>query len=136
MRKLFLIVGVITVVLGVAWVVSSVNTWQVNARAGQLNADIENLFVGFQTYKEHVGEYPRGNNAQIVKALLGKNPKNVIILVGQKNDVNSQGEVVDPWGTALRFYFAGDGILIRSAGPNRRFDDSTSLEMDDYFRSN
>ena len=45
-------------------------------------------------------------------------------------------EFVDPWGTPLRIYFSDNGIMVRSAGPNRRFDDSTTLECDDYFRSN
>jgi hypothetical protein len=44
--------------------------------------------------------------------------------------------MVDPWGTALRVYFSDSGVLIRSAGPNRRFDDGTVLDSDDIIRSN
>ena len=47
-----------------------------------------------------------------------------------------KGEIVDPWGSPLRIYFAGEGILVRSAGPNKRFDDSTAVAPDDYYRSN
>ena len=58
------------------------------------------------------------------------------ILVGRKTEVNEKGEYVDPWGTPLRIYFSDNGVLVRSAGPNRRFDDSTSMEFDDFVRSN
>jgi hypothetical protein len=107
-----------------------------NASTSKFNIDVENLFVGLQQFKEHVGSYPTGNNADILKALQGQNSKNLIVLVGRKSDLNSKGEIIDPWGTPLRIYFSGTGILIRSAGPNRRFDDSTVTACDDYFRSN
>ena len=67
---------------------------------------------------------------------MGGNPKSLIILVGRKQNVNSKGEIVDPWGTPLRIYFSGEGVLVRSAGPNKRFDDSTVLNSDEYYRSN
>ncbi len=79
---------------------------------------------------------PKCGNAEVAKALQGKNPKNVIILVGRKTELNDKGEFMDPWGTPIRIYFSDTGILIRSAGPNRRFDDSTSMEFDDLIRSN
>lgn len=110
--------------------------WRVNARASKLNIDMENLFAGLQQYKEHVGAYPIGGNSEVAKALKGQNPKNVIILVGRKNELNEKGEFIDPWGTALRIYFSDNGVMLRSAGPNKRFDDSTSVEGDDFFRSN
>jgi hypothetical protein len=136
MRRLVLIVGVLVFVVGAFWAVRAWSTVRAKARETIYNGDMENLFVGLQRYKEYVGRYPIGNNAQIVKALMGENPKNVIILVGRKTDLNSQGELVDPWGTPLRIYFAGEGILVRSAGPNKRFDDSTAVDADDYYRSN
>ena len=67
---------------------------------------------------------------------MGKNPKKLIILVGRNNELNDKGEFIDPWGTPLRIYFADGGVLVRSAGPNRRFDDSTVIDNDDYYRSN
>jgi len=136
MKRIVLIVGVVALLLGAGWVVRAYNTWRINARATQFNTDIENLFAGLQQYKEHVGTYPVGSNSQVAKALLGQNSKKVIVLVGRKNDLNDKGEFVDPWGTPLRIYFSDAGVLVRSAGPNRRFDDSTVIESDDYFRSN
>lgn len=136
MRKAFLILGVVCILVGGIWGVTAFNSWRVNARTTQFNEDVDNLFYALQQYKERVGVWPVGNNAEIAKALMGSNPKNLIILVGRKKDLNSKGEFVDPWGTPLRIYFAGEGILVRSAGPNKRFDDSTVLNQDDYYRSN
>ena len=133
MRKFIVAVGIITLLAGAGYVVKVWTNLRVQARTSKLNEDVENLFSALQKYKEHVGAYPVGGNAEVAKALKGQNPKNVIILVGRKNDLNDKGEFVDPWGTALRIYFSDNGILVRSAGPNRRFDDSTTLECDDYF---
>ena len=83
-----------------------------------------------------MGSYPTGGNADIARALQGQNPKKVTVLVGRKLDLNSKGEYVDVWGTALRIYFSDTSVLIRSAGPNRRFDESTAMEFDDFIRSN
>ena len=136
MRKFFLVVGIVTVLAAGGYLARMWSNVRVQARTSKLNEDVENLFSALQKYKEHVGAYPVGGNAEVAKALKGQNPKNVIILVGRKNDLNDKGEFVDPWGTPLRIYFSDNGILVRSAGPNRRFDDSTTLECDDYFRSN
>jgi len=118
------------------WAFTSWTSYQANLKSAQFNEDIDNLFDALQRYKEKVGSYPVGNNAAVVQSLLGNNPKNLIILVGRKKDLNSKGEIVDPWGTPLRIYFAGEGVLVRSAGPNKRFDDSTVQNPDDYYRSN
>jgi len=136
MRRVVYIVGLFLLVAGISWAAVSWSNWRTGVRTARLNIDVENLFVGLQQFKEYVGAYPSGNNAEIVKSMTGQNPKNLIILVGRKSDLNSKGELVDPWGTPLRIYFSASGILVRSAGPNRRFDDSTAVTCDDYFRSN
>lgn len=129
-------IGICTIAVGIVWAGRAWNTFRVNARTARFNEDVENLFTGLQKYKERVGSYPIGSNAEIANALQGHNPKNVIVIVGRKNDLNEKGEFIDPWGTPLRIYFSDNGVLIRSAGPNRRFDDSTVMEADDFIRSN
>jgi hypothetical protein len=136
MKRILLIVGIVTIMVGIGWAVQSFNTIRANAKTTQFNEDVDNLFIALQQYKERVGSYPVGSNMDVAKALQGNNAKNLIILVGRKKDLNSKGEFVDPWGTPLRIYFAGEGVLVRSAGPNKRFDDSTVLNQDDYYRSN
>jgi hypothetical protein len=136
MKRILMILGVLAALAGAAYLVKIYTTVRANARTAKLTADIDNLFVGLQQYKESVGGYPAGGNAQVAKALMGHNPKNVIILVSRRLDTNAKGEFIDTWGTPLRIYFTDNSVLVRSAGPNRRFDDSTSLEFDDYVRSN
>ena len=136
MKKILLAIGVVTIAVGVLYAARAWSTLRVNAKTSQFNEDIDNLFACLQKYKERVGSYPTGGNAQIAKALQGQNAKNVIVLVGRKTELNEKGEFVDPWGTPLRIYFCDTGVLIRSAGPNRRFDDSAVLDADDYIKSN
>ena len=136
MKKILIAIGMVTVVIAIGWATRAWSTMQVKARTEKFNEDVENLFIGLQKFKETVGAYPVGGNAEIAKAMKGNNPKNVIILVGRKSELNEKGEIVDPWGTPLRIYFSDSGVLIRSAGPNRRFDDSTVMEADDFIRSN
>ena len=136
MRKLIVAIGVATLLAGAGYVAKYWSNVRIQARANKLNEDVENLFSALQKYKERIGTYPTGGNLEVCKALQGKNEKNVIVIVGPKTDVNDKGEFIDPWGTPLRIYFSNDGILIRSAGPNKRFDDSTVLNADDFYRSN
>ena len=136
MRKIITGIGLIAVVVGIVWAGKAWTTLRVNARTTKFNEDVENLFTGLQKYKERVGSYPMGGNAEVAKALQGNNAKNVIIIVGRNQELNDKGEFVDPWNTPLRIYFSDTGVLIRSAGPNRRFDDSTVMEADDFIRSN
>ena len=136
MKKVLIGIGVLTILAGVIWASKAWTTLRANAQTAKFNDDIENLFASLQKYKERVGTYPTGSNAQVAKALNGENSKNVIVMVGRKTELNEKGEYVDPWGTALRIYFSDSGVLIRSAGKNRRFDDSTVMEADDFYRSN
>lgn len=136
MKKFIYALGLIAMVVGIAWGIRAVTVYQANARSSKFNEDVDSLFTALQQYKERTGAYPHGSNAEIAKALDGKNEKNLIILVGKNIRTNSKGEFVDPWETPLRIYFSGDGVLVRSAGPNRSFDDTTVVEFDDVLRSN
>ncbi|MEY2408516.1 MAG: hypothetical protein QOF48_1186 [Verrucomicrobiota bacterium] len=136
MKKFIIVVGAISLLVVAGWLVHAFTTFRVNARSTRLTQDVESLFDGLQKYKEHVGAYPVGSNSDVARALQGQNAKKVIILVGRKLEQNGKGEFVDPWGTPFRFYFSDNSVLLRSAGPNRRFEESTSMDFDDYIRSN
>lgn len=136
MKKFLVVLGVLALVIAGGWGVRAVTTVQAKARNARLSNDVESLFDGLQKYKEFVGSYPRGGNADIARALQGQNEKKVTVLVGRKLEVNAKGEYTDPWGNPLRIYFSDTSVLIRSAGPNGRFDESTAFEFDDFIRSN
>lgn len=84
MRRIILCIGLVAIVAALLWCANAWNTLKVNARTAKFNEDVENLFIALQKFKEHVGVYPVGSNADVVKALAGKNAKSVIILVGRK----------------------------------------------------
>jgi hypothetical protein len=138
MKKFLIALGLITMMAGAVWADRAWNNMRVNARTTQFNAEVDNLFTALQKYKDQIGTFPSGGNLEVAKALQGHNQKNVIVIIGSKNSVrvNDRGEFLDPWGTPLRIYFSDTGILIRSAGPNRRFDDSRTIDSDDYYWSN
>jgi hypothetical protein len=110
----------------------------VNAKAdpqAAFNKNAESLILGLQQYKEFTGAYPVGNNVSITRALMGQNEKKVLILSIRQSDLNDKGEIVDPWNNPFRFYFSGDEVLIRSAGPNRVWEDDDVTASDDLYRS-
>lgn len=134
-RIISLVAGVVlAMVLALAYI-----SWQrsrMNPQVAKFHQSTDRLIEGLQQYKEFVKSYPRGNLADISKALSGQSDKDrVLILATSKNDKNAKGEIVDPWGTPLQFYFAENGVMIRSAGPNQVFEDSIARGSDDLFRT-
>lgn len=136
MKKVIYCLGVVALIVGVAFGMRSFMVFQANARSKEFNKDVNSLFLALQKYKERTGDYPRGSNSDIAKDLNGENDKNLIIMVGRDIPKNTKGEFVDPWETPLRIYFSERGVLVRSAGPNRSFDDTTVVEFDDILRAN
>lgn len=136
MKRLLMLTGLVAMVICGGWAYTSWNNYRTELRTAEINSDVDDLFYALQKYKEYTGTFPPGNNADVVKALSGGNSQRVIVDIGRRKNLNDKGEVVDPWGTPFRIYFSGDGILIRSAGPNRHFDDSSVPNSDDIYRSN
>jgi hypothetical protein len=134
MKRLITIALVVVGVTGVLWVAKAWTLKRTDDKVVKFNADCDNLILGIQQYKEFVGTYPMGNNTAITKALLGQTEKKVLILAVRRSDVNDKGEIVDPWGTPLQFFFSHNEVLIRSAGPNKAFEDSAISASDDLFR--
>ena len=90
-------------------------------RAAALATD---LARATQKYREEIGEFPAGDNAEIVAALRGENPKKTVFFECAADDLGPNGEMVDPWGTPYLFKFdlASSKVLVNSAGPNHAFD--------------
>ncbi len=120
---------------GAVWLVQASYQWRGRQSYTRLAADMDSLFLAFREYKKIVGTYPSGSNAHIARALYGKNDKTLIILIVPRCELNTKGEIIDPWGTPLKIYFAANEAMLRSAGPNKVFEDSKAKEGDDYFRA-
>src|SRR2546426_5376681 len=138
MKKGITIFLMVAGVLGVLLVSQGWTAWtprRLDPKVAKFNSDAENLIMGIQQYKEFVGSYPAGNNIAIAKALLGQTEKKVLILAVRRADLNDKGEILDPWGTPLQFYFSYNEVMIRSAGPNKIFEDSSVPTADDLYRT-
>jgi hypothetical protein len=48
--------------------------------------------------------------------------------------MNEKGEILDPWGTPVQFYFSSNEVMVRSAGPNKVWEDSAVPLADDLYR--
>ena len=137
MKKVISTLSIAVLVCIAAFAVVKTQGQRFDKNIGKFNTDADNVIQGLQQYKEFVGSYPGGtNNVDIVRALQGKTEKKVLILSVQKSDLNEKGEMLDPWGTPLMFYFSGNAVLIRSAGPNKAWEDSGIIGSDDLFKSN
>src|SRR5579859_3052876 len=137
MKRLITIALIVLGVLGTAGVLWVAKAWtlkRVDEKVAKFNTDCDNLIMGIQQYREFVGTYPTGNNSQITKSLLGQTDKKVLILAVRRSDINDKGEIVDPWGTPYQFYFSHNEVLIRSAGPNKVWEDSAIPTADDLYR--
>ena len=134
MKKALTLILIVAAVGGVLWVSNGWTPRRTDPKATKFNADAENLILGIQQYKEFTGSYPVGNNIAIAKALLGGGEKKVMILAVRRAEINDKGEILDPWGTPLQFYFSSNEVLIRSAGPNKAWEDCSVGTADDLYR--
>lgn len=136
MRKILLPFLLAVLVVGAGWQAVRFSRNQLDARVVKFNSDASDLLLGLQQYKEFTGHYPAGSNLDIAKALSGQSDAKVFILAVRKSDRNQKGEIVDSWGTPLQFYLSGNSVLIRSAGPNKVWEDSSVNSSDDLYRAN
>ncbi len=134
MKRIITIALIAVGVLGVLFVAKAWTLRRADPKVAKFHQDADNLILGLQQYKEFTGVYPSGNNQSIAKALLGQTEKKILILAVRRSDLNDKGEILDPWGTPLQFYFSHNEVMIRSAGPNKVWEDSAVQTADDLYR--
>ena len=72
-------------------------------------------------YRSAFGSNPVGLNKEIVRALLGDNPRGAKFLDPATARLNAQGELLDDWGHPYFFHaLSGTVMEVRSAGPDGR----------------
>jgi type II secretory pathway pseudopilin PulG len=136
MKKLIAILLIAAGAAAALWATRAWSQRQLDQNVARFNSAADNLILSLQQYREFTGSYPTGNNASITKDLLGRGEKKVVILSARNHsEVNDKGEIVDPWGTPLQFYFSDTEVLIRSAGPNRIWEDTAVPFGDDLYRT-
>jgi hypothetical protein len=82
-------------------------------------ASVQNLL---QEYRRCFGAMPVGElNDEIVRRLQGENPQGIAVLPKTHPSINSEGELMDRWGTPYRFHpESAWHMTVRSAGPDRK----------------
>lgn len=135
-KKVAQILFILVAIGGAVWGYFEFRKWQSKQNERTLGFEVDQLFEAFHKYKQIVGHYPQGSNSEIAKSIReGDNEKHLMIMAVKDSQLNAKGEIVDPWGTPLKVYFAQNEVLIRSAGPNKQFEDAKVATSDDYFRS-
>jgi hypothetical protein len=81
----------------------------------------DQITVMFRDYRKISGDNPTGTNAEMMKAIMGGNPKGAMLGPPEGQMVNAKGELLDPWGTPYFFHqLSRDVIEIHSAGPDQK----------------
>lgn len=84
-------------------------------------AALDRISLMIRDYRTIAGENPVGTNAEIMKAMMGDNPRGATLGPPEGMSMNDQGELLDGWGTPIFFHqISRDVMEIHSAGPDRR----------------
>lgn len=79
------------------------------------------LRLALRSYDADYGTLPQGDDAQIMKALGGDNPRKTVYFEGQTSRYNARGEYLDRWGVPFRFDLSHpDHPRAYSCGPNTK----------------
>ncbi len=82
--------------------------------------DLDKVTLMLRDFRTSMGENPTGTNSEIMKAVMGGNPKGARLGPPENQSLNGEGELVDRWGTPLFFHqMSRTSMEIRSAGPDR-----------------
>ena len=82
--------------------------------------DLDRVSLMLRDYRTLTGENPVGSNAEIMKAMMGGNPKGATLGPPEGMALNGEGELLDRWGTPYFFHqLTKDLMEIQSAGPDR-----------------
>lgn len=84
--------------------------------------DLDKAGLMLRDYRTLMGTNPVGTNAEIMKAVMGGNPKGATLGPPEGQSLNGKGELVDRWGTAYFFHqMSSTQMEIHSAGPDKTF---------------
>ena len=83
-----------------------------------IQSQLDAVHFMLRDYRSLTGENPVGTNAEIMKAMMGGNPRQATLGPPPGQRLNADGELLDPWGKPYFFHqLSGREMEIRSAGP-------------------
>jgi len=81
---------------------------------------LDQVGLMLRDFRTIAGGNPVGTNADIMKAVMGDNPRKARLGPPEGQSLNPQGELIDRWGTPYFFHqLSKNDMEIRSAGPDR-----------------
>lgn len=82
--------------------------------------DVDKVYLMLRDYRTLMGSNPVGTNAEIMRAVMGGNPKSAQLGPPEGQRLNENGELIDRWGTPYFFHqLSARDMEIRSAGPDK-----------------
>lgn len=86
----------------------------------QGGVELDKVRLMLRDYRTLYHENPVGTNAEIMKAVMGGNPKQAQLGPPEGQTLNANGELVDRWGTPYFFHQLSSELMeIRSAGSDK-----------------
>lgn len=86
---------------------------------GTPQAEVQAMHSLLRIYQKALGSLPSDRNEEVVRGLMGQNPKR-IAFIPVNTPVVQDGKMVDRWGSPYWFHSAvDDSLMVRSAGPDR-----------------
>jgi hypothetical protein len=96
-------------------------------RPSRAQLEIAELIFSLNHYKSAYGDYPSGENSNIVSVLAGNNPQKIVFLNFRRTSEHPN-EMTDPWGTPYQIQFLQQtNFVIRSAGKDKIFGDADDI---------
>ena len=81
---------------------------------------MEKVRLMLRDYRTLYRENPVGTNAEIMKAIMGGNPRQAQLGPPEGQSLSAEGELLDRWGTPYFFHqLSADSMEVRSAGPDK-----------------
>lgn len=95
--------------------------------------DLQILHSLIDSYRKVFLQNPiAGENREVVEALTGRNPYQLVFLSPTHAALNAQREIRDRWGTPYRFHpLSGGHMEISSAGPDQQFGTDDDVQIED-----
>ncbi len=107
-----------------------------NQPHSNIQQDLESVWLlveSFNNTLKHNGSIPMGSNRELSYVLFGKNPRQLRFLDPSKPYLNTNGELIDRWGTPFFFHSVENSeIAIRSAGPDQIMWNSDDISYGDF----
>lgn len=102
-----------------------------HTRAGREQMNLTEIATAVRNYQSELNSELPASPGPFFAALRGENPKGIAFLGPAKFQDSKSGIRCDAWRNPYQVFCGADGWLIRSAGPNRIFDDKIGKGSDD-----